>query len=216
MMELLAKLYTLSKSHDLAHLVGDALTKNNIIGDGEIKAKFQNQMMLAVYRYEKINYELGRLREAMNEAKIPFIPLKGSVIRQYYPKPWMRTSCDIDILVHESDLERAVAILVDKLAYKRESKGSHDISLFSDYGVHLELHYMKWCMRHWSITASRRLSLPYRSCHPRKRKNCTKSTSLSVAKSRYMITRPCSRRVKLSATFENSMWKNCCSVSRSW
>lgn len=139
--EELVKLYRLSKSHDLAHLVGDALIKNDLIEDGEIKAKFQKQMMLAVYRYEKINYELGRLRKVLNEAKIPFIPLKGSVLRRYYPEPWMRTSCDIDVLVHESDLERAVAILVDKLAYKRESKGSHDISLFSDYGVHLELHY---------------------------------------------------------------------------
>ena len=139
--EELVKLYRLSKSHDLAHLVGDALIKNDLIEDGEIKAKFQKQMMLAVYRYEKINYELERLRKVLNEAKIPFIPLKGSVLRRYYPEPWMRTSCDIDVLVHESDLERAVAILVDKLAYKRESKGSHDISLFSDYGVHLELHY---------------------------------------------------------------------------
>ena len=137
----LVKLYNLSKSHDLAHLVGDALIKNNLIGDGEVKAKFQKQIMLAVYRYEKINYELGRLRKVLNEAEISFIPLKGSVLRRYYFEPWMRTSCDIDVLVHESDLERAVAILVDKLAYKRESKGSHDISLFSDYGVHLELHY---------------------------------------------------------------------------
>ena len=133
--EELAKLYKLAKSHDLAHLVGDALIKNNLIGDSEVKAKFQKQMMLAVYRYEKINHELGRLRKVLNEAKIPFIPLKGSVLRRYYPEPWMRTSCDIDIL------ERAVAMLVDKLAYKREFKGSHDISLFSDYGVHLELHY---------------------------------------------------------------------------
>ena len=139
--EELVKLYKLSKSHDLAHLVGDALIKNDLIKNDEIKAKFQKQMVLAVYRYEKINYELGRLREAMNEAKIPFIPLKGSVIRQYYPEPWMRTSCDIDILVHESDLERATTVLVDKLAYKQESKGSHDIGLFSDNGVHLELHY---------------------------------------------------------------------------
>ena len=55
----LAKLYRLAKSHDLAHLVGDALIKNNLIGDSEVKAKFQKQIMLAVYRYEKINYELG-------------------------------------------------------------------------------------------------------------------------------------------------------------
>lgn len=86
--EELVKLYKLSKSHDIAHLVGDALIKNDLIGDGEIKAKFQKQIMLAVYRYEKINYELGRLRKVLNEAEIPFILLKGSVLRRYYPEPW--------------------------------------------------------------------------------------------------------------------------------
>ena len=139
--EELVKLYKLSKSHDLAHLVGDALIKNDLIGDGEVKAKFQKQMMLAVYRYEKINYELGRLRKVLNEAEIPFIPLKGSVIRQYYPKPWMRTSCDIDVLVHESDLERAVSALTSAAGYKADSKSSHDVGMFSDSGFHLELHY---------------------------------------------------------------------------
>lgn len=139
--EELVKLYKLSKSHDLAHLVGDALIENDLIEDGEIKAKFQKQIMLAVYRYEKINYELGRLRKVLNEVKIPFILLKGSVIRQYYPEPWMRTSCDIDVLVHESDLERAVSALTSAAGYKADSKGSHDVGMFSDSGVHLELHY---------------------------------------------------------------------------
>ena len=32
--EELVKLYKLAKSHDLAHLVGDALIKNNLIEDG--------------------------------------------------------------------------------------------------------------------------------------------------------------------------------------
>ena len=88
----LVRLYKLSKAHDLAHLVGDALIKNDLIGNDEIKAKYQKQVMIAIYRYEKINYELNRLRSALNEAQIPFIPLKGSVLRQYYPEPWMRTS----------------------------------------------------------------------------------------------------------------------------
>ena len=86
------RLYKLSKAHDLAHLVGDALIKNDLIGNDEIKEKYQKQVMIAIYRYEKINYELNRLRSALNEAQIPFIPLKGSVLRQYYPEPWMRTS----------------------------------------------------------------------------------------------------------------------------
>ena len=139
--EELAKQYKLSKSHDLAHLVGDALIKNDLIGDGEIKAKFQKQMMLAVYRYEKINYELGRLRKVLNEAEIPFIPLKGSVLRRYYPEPWMRTSCDIDVLVHEEAVDQAAQTIVEKLGYTYEKKQYHDISLMSDGGVHLELHH---------------------------------------------------------------------------
>ncbi|MBO4954226.1 MAG: nucleotidyltransferase family protein, partial [Clostridia bacterium] len=36
---------------------------------------------------------------------IDFMPLKGAVIRQYYPEPWMRTSCDIDIHVKKDRLE---------------------------------------------------------------------------------------------------------------
>lgn len=139
--EELTRLYKLSKAHDLAHLVGDALIKNDLIKNDEIKAKFQKQMMLAVYRYEKINYELNRLRKTLNEAQIPFIPLKGSVIRQYYPEPWMRTSCDIDILVHDYHVDHAAQIIVDKLGYIYEKKCYHDISLRSDGGVHLELHH---------------------------------------------------------------------------
>ena len=139
--EELVKLYKLAKAHDLAHLIGDALIKNDLIGDGEIKAKFQKQMMLAVYRYEKINYELGRLRKVLNEAKIPFIPLKGSVLRKYYPEPWMRTSCDIDVLVHEEAVDQAAQTIVEKLGYAYEKKQYHDISLMSDGGVHLELHH---------------------------------------------------------------------------
>lgn len=139
--EELVKLYKLAKSHDLAHLVGDALIKNDLIGDGEVKAKFQKQIMLAVYRYEKINYELGRLRKVLNEAEIPFIPLKGSVLRRYYPEPWMRTSCDIDVLVHEEAVDQAAQTIVEKLGYTYEKKQYHDISLVSDGGVHLELHH---------------------------------------------------------------------------
>mgnify|MGYP002558906354 CR=1 FL=1 len=139
--EELVKLYKLSKTHDLAHLVGDALIKNDLLSDAEIRAKFEKQIMVAVLRYEKINYELERLRETLNEAKIPFIPLKGSVIRQYYPEPWMRTSCDIDILVHEKDISAALNMLMKQLNGGDIIRSHHDISFMTSGGVHIELHH---------------------------------------------------------------------------
>lgn len=136
------KLYSISKSHDLAHIVGSALRKSGIAVDKETEAKFQKQTFTAVYRYESINYEFNRICETLESAQIPFVPLKGSVIRNHYAEPWQRTSCDIDILVHEEDLDRAVSVLTDKLEYIcDEKKNYHDISLHSKSKVHLELHF---------------------------------------------------------------------------
>ena len=139
--EMLPKLYSLSKSHDMAHIVAQGLSELGLLGDDEISAKFQKQQMLAVYRYQRINYELGQICQTLEDAKIPFIPLKGAVIRQYYPEHWMRTSCDVDVLVHEEDLERAIDCLVTQHKYVNEGRNYHDVSLLSPNGVHVELHF---------------------------------------------------------------------------
>ena len=141
--EALPALFKLSKKHDLAHLVGDALDKNGLLPDGsEAKKRFWRERTMAVYRYEQIQYELEQICDALEEAKIPFLPLKGSVLRRYYPEPWMRTSCDIDILVKEAVLETAAKYLCEKLGYVSEAqRTANDLSLYSPSGVHLELHY---------------------------------------------------------------------------
>ena len=141
--DVLPLLFKFSKRYDVAHLVGDALDRNGLLPDGaEVKKRFLQERNLAVYRYEQIQYELEQICETLNEANIPFIPLKGSVIRSLYPEPWMRTSCDIDILVKEENLDFAVETLKQVLNYQYEHKTNHDVSLFAESGVHLELHYL--------------------------------------------------------------------------
>ena len=138
----LATLYRLSASHDLAHLVCDALQKNDLLPQNEIGQAFQKQKDLAVYRYIQQTAAFEEISRVFEEAGVVYVPLKGIVIRQYYPEPWMRTSCDLDILVHEEDLERASELAIDRLGYKRDvHDGYHDISLYSPAGVHLELHF---------------------------------------------------------------------------
>ena len=140
--EILPALFKLSKKHDLAHLIGDALDKNGLLPEAsEAKKRFLQERNMAIYRYEQIQYELEQISDVLEKAQIPFIPLKGSVLRKYYPEPWMRTSCDIDILVRESAVEQARDCLVNELRYTSGERTSHDISLFAESGVHLELHH---------------------------------------------------------------------------
>lgn len=140
--DMLPQLYQLSKAHDVVHIVAKALSYLDKLGSDEISQKLQKAMFMAVYRYERLKYELTRIEEVFEAEKIQFIKLKGSVIRDYYPEPWLRTSCDIDILVHEEDLQRTCDCLMTKLGYTSDMEMHyHDISLFSQSGVHLELHH---------------------------------------------------------------------------
>lgn len=134
-------LFKLSAAFDCSHLVGLSLYKNDLLSDGEIKRKFESQIRLALFRYETQNAELDAIKEVFEKNDIDFIPLKGAVIRNYYPEPWLRQSCDIDILVKETDVLRAINTLEKELGYNTKSKNYHDYTLFSESGVHLELHF---------------------------------------------------------------------------
>ena len=140
--QMVAELYRLSKFHDIANIIGSSLIDNGLVKSADMREKFQKEIMLSIYRERQMSAELKSISEAFGQAKIEFIPLKGSVIRPLYAKPWLRTSCDIDILVRESDLDMAVGALTEKLGYTTDGKKKfHDVSLYSRSGVHLELHY---------------------------------------------------------------------------
>ncbi len=135
----LPKMMTLAQQHDLVHLLAYGINKNKL--SVSHRSELKREIIKAVYRQELLEGELEKLCNSLEAAQVDFIPLKGSVLRQYYPEPWMRTSCDIDILVPNQRVEEVADYLVAKRGYRCEGKGEHDISLFLDDRVHLELHY---------------------------------------------------------------------------
>ena len=112
------ELYELSKKHDLAHIVASCLLSRGILSDGDLKNAFSKEQMTAVFRHAQIRHELSRVCRALAADGIEYMPLKGSVIRKFYPKPEFRTSCDIDIFLHPEDVERASSVMTEKLGYK--------------------------------------------------------------------------------------------------
>ena len=135
----LPQLLHTARRHDVAHLLALGLKKNDLLDEND--RQIETEIFRAVYRYEQLNYEMNVLCSALEAAQIPFLPLKGAVIRSIYPEPWMRTSCDIDILVHSEDLNRAIFYLSEHLKYTEKERATHDVSMFAPSGVHVELHF---------------------------------------------------------------------------
>ena len=135
------ELYNTSKAHSVAHIVGGALINNGLLADTGIDGIFRDKVYGTLFRYENLAYVLEKVCGVLEKTKTPYIPLKGSVIKELYPKPWLRTGCDIDILVHEEDVDAAAAAIADELGYEIKGKGEHDISILATEGVYVELHF---------------------------------------------------------------------------
>ena len=138
---LISELYGIAKEFDMAHLCGSALKKINPPLLENLLSPFYNEFTLSVFRYRRLADELSQISALFESEGIEHIALKGSVIRGYYPEAWMRTSCDIDILVRKEEIPRARVLLEERLSYKYITECSHDISFESPTGVHLELHF---------------------------------------------------------------------------
>ena len=140
--ENLPALYKLGKRYEIAHLIGEALQNNGLLTDGsDAQKRFMKERSGVIFRYGQMQYEIEQISAVFRENHIPFVLLKGAVIRSLYPEPWMRTSCDVDVLVRKENLDDGVRLLQEKLGYRYERTGNHDVTLFAESGVHLELHY---------------------------------------------------------------------------
>ncbi len=139
----MGQLYAAAYHHDVAHIVSYALYRAGALNTAsEAGAKLQKAQMLSVFRYEHQRIELAESCRVLEQGGIIHLPLKGAVLRALYPEPWMRTSSDIDLLVHKQDIPHAEALLTEQLGYVKQSyETDHDISLYSPSGVHIELHH---------------------------------------------------------------------------
>ncbi len=132
--------YRLAKKHSLGHVISAFVHQSGVTIDPELLAAFEKNELRSAYKLEQMEYSFSEICSAFDEIGIEYIPLKGAVLRPHYPSEYMRTSCDIDILIHEYDLDAAISKL-GELEYRCDKRNYHDISFWSITNVHLELHF---------------------------------------------------------------------------
>ena len=136
-------LYKLANAHDMANLIGYALSQGTVsISDEEYRKKFLEKHYNAIRRVAILEAETESIRNALEQSEIDFILLKGAVIRPLYPAAFMRVSGDIDVLVRSQDLRRAEAALQEQLGFSVTSEGAHHDHVTSPSGYHVDLHFI--------------------------------------------------------------------------
>ncbi len=91
--------------------------------------------------YERRKITSTMCYAALDEAGIPYLPLKGETTAVFYPEEWLRPSCDIDILVPRDRHREAVKLFRKKLGGKKSEISTHDVGFLMPSKVNVELHH---------------------------------------------------------------------------
>ena len=104
----LDSLYKASQKHMLTSMVGQALQSVEVS-----TRQFKVAIAKAQRKYVLMNEELNRVLSELEDRGIWYMPLKGAVIQNLYPKLAMREMSDYDILIDASHSVDVKAIMED-------------------------------------------------------------------------------------------------------
>ena len=83
-------------------------------------------------------YSVKEIFSAFDEQEIDYLPLKGVVLKNIYPKSEMRSMGDADILIKTEQYELIKPIML-KLGYTEITESDHEF-IWKKQNIHIELH----------------------------------------------------------------------------
>ena len=119
----LEKLHIMSKSHSLGALVAAVLSDAGV----EVSPEWREEKERAVRRNILFDGERARILAFMEREGIWYLPLKGVILKELYPRLGLREMADNDILFDSSRQDDVVAFM-EQSGYRVGSvgKGAHD------------------------------------------------------------------------------------------
>lgn len=110
----------------------------NISPDSVCMQKLFSNVCVTVSVDEQQLYELSKVKKAFDESGIKYMLMKGVLLKPLYPKSYMRTMSDLDILIDENQYS-VIESIMESLCYHRGIESDHELP-WKKNNVYIELH----------------------------------------------------------------------------
>ena len=131
-------LFELAKEQELFCLINDLVQSLSFVPE-EAKQLFRNHTLSEKSRMIALGAQRNILFSKLSESKIKHMPLKGLILKDYYPKESMRQMSDNDILIDETKRAEAAGIM-NALGYKPFDTTQNSDDFFKEPYYTFELH----------------------------------------------------------------------------
>lgn len=135
------KLYKLSVQNAVQGIFYLAVKDGKINFPEDLTKKLKASYMTIMMREASQEAEIELIRQDFSKQNLDFMFLKGTHLKALYPLPEMRFMVDMDILLHESDLDSARDIMLSH-GFSLKMNSAKDIILIKEPCLTVELHKM--------------------------------------------------------------------------
>lgn len=103
----LSRLLTLSREQRVAPIVAYLALQSPDVFPSEIASSLMSELYASIEDEARQTRAFSQLNQAFRESNVNYMPLKGFLMREYYPEPYLRSMTDYDVLIKPEDIERA-------------------------------------------------------------------------------------------------------------
>ncbi len=124
------QVYSLACYHSVANIAYYGIEKLSKKPEQELLRKWSQVRDKAIIKDLTQQNEYAQIAAKFSDEKMWFIPLKGTILKRYYPQSDFRTMSDIDLLIDETNAPVAKKVMLS-LGYEVEGygAGAHDVYL---------------------------------------------------------------------------------------
>lgn len=105
-----------------------------------VLSRFQKAMQITLGRESIQYFEVNHLMEELDQEGIAYLPLKGWLLKELYPRPDMRSMCDVDILISEQDMPK-IAEIMKRCGFEMEMHGENHDGYMKSGTLSIEMHW---------------------------------------------------------------------------
>ena len=130
-------LYAFQEEQSVANMAYVALEKLEY--SAEQLKEFQDDYKLNMLREARFELAGQQVFDALEKAEIPFIPLKGAVLKNLYPNPALRNFTDYDLYIGDklSEVEKVML----ELGFDYDHDTENDMDFVKKPSLHFEMHH---------------------------------------------------------------------------
>ena len=128
----------LAKQHQICGMLLYGLMSAGLSSDSAVCKRLFGGAIAETVLHEQQTVVLGEMFSALEAEKIPYMPLKGTLLKELYPKPEFRVMSDADILIKDEDHTKIFEIM-RSCGFEQKYESDHEI-VWKKGAVAVELH----------------------------------------------------------------------------